>query len=145
MVTRSLLCAALLCAVPLHAFGDTLTACEQSIDYTVQAPGADVPEAMRSFSGVWIGKMNTGLCIAVIVQNIKPDGSAQFVYVNGSMGGQYPIKAGNRKINGKIGGGKLSASNQTVSQAYSLRGVSELDLTYTHNTAGQFQGSLKRQ
>ncbi len=62
-----------LVCVGMPAYAASLQACEQTVEYTVQPPGADVPEALRGFSGIWIGKMDTGLCIATVVQSIKPD------------------------------------------------------------------------
>lgn len=129
----------------MAAHAASLQACEQTVEYTIQPPGTDVPETLRGFSGVWIGKMDTGLCIATIVNSISPDGSAQITYVNGSMGGQYPVKAGNRKITAKIVGGKLTTSGSNVSTDYTLRGTNELVFSYVHKTAGRSMGLLKRQ
>jgi hypothetical protein len=129
----------------LPASAATLNACEQSVEYGIAAPGPDVPEPMRAFSGVWVGKMDTGLCVALIVRNIKPTGEVQLTHITGSMGGQYPVKAGNRKFGGNIVGGKLVTSGQTTTLEYSVRSANELALNITHNRLGGFQGTLKRQ
>lgn len=126
------------------AHAETLAACEQSIEYKVQAPGAQVPANLQGFSGVWTGKWDSGLCSALVVEGIEPDGTARLLYVNGSMGGQYPVKAGNRRFSGKIAGNKLTAAGSLVTIEYTLRSPGELSATYT-SQYGSFRGSFRKQ
>ncbi len=125
------------------ASAETLAACDQSIEYRIQPPDPQVPENMRAFSGVWIGKWDSGLCSALVVESITPDGTANLLYVNGAMGGQYSIKAGNRRFPGKLAGPKLTAAGQTVTVEYVLRSQSDLAGTYT-SQYGNFRGNFAR-
>jgi hypothetical protein len=125
------------------ASAETLAVCEQSIEYRVEAPGPQVPQSMRAFSGVWVGKWDSGLCGALVVESLQADGTASLFYINGSMGGQYPTKAGNRRFPGKIVGNKLTASGSTVTTEYTLRGPADMAATYS-TQYGNFSGRFAR-
>lgn len=126
-------------ALPCQA--ETLAACDQSLEYKIQPP---VGGTGAGFSGVWVGKWDTGLCGALVVESIEPNGSARLLYVNGSMGGQYSMKAGNRRFPGKIDGNKLTAAGQSITIEYILRSPTELAGTYT-SQYGSFKGSFRKQ
>jgi hypothetical protein len=129
--------------VSAAASAEPLAVCEQSLEYHVEAPGPQVQANMRAFSGVWVGKWDSGLCGALVVESVQPDGTAGLLYINGSMGGQYPVKAGNRRFPGKIVGNKLTAAGQTVTVEYVQRSPTELAGSYT-TQSGRFSGSFAR-
>lgn len=123
------------------AHAETLSACEQTVEYKLQPPNS--PTA-STFSGVWVGKWDTGLCGAVVVESIEANGTARLLYLNGSIGGQYSTKAGNRRFPGKIEGNKLTASGNNVTIEYVQSGPTELAGTFT-NRYGSFKGTFRKQ
>jgi hypothetical protein len=60
------------------------------------------------------------------------------------MGGQYAMKAGNRRFPGKIAENKLTAAGQTVTIEYVQKSPSELAGTYTSRN-GSFSGTFRKQ
>jgi hypothetical protein len=60
--------------------------CEQSIGYRLADPST-IPEAYRSFLGAWSdAAWDANTCAALIVDDVKPDGTASVIYVYGPLG-----------------------------------------------------------
>jgi hypothetical protein len=60
--------------------------CEQSVSYRVADPSS-VPESYRLFLGPWSdASWDANTCAALIVDDVKPDGTASIIYVYGPMG-----------------------------------------------------------
>lgn len=121
----------------------TLKECEQTVEYDLESPTANVPEGIRAFSGVWLGKWDFGLCSALVVESVKPDGNVNVLYIVGSFS-QYGIKAGSTRFAAKIIGNKLSAIGRTITVEYVMSSPTKLSGTYT-SSIGQFSGSFTRQ
>lgn len=122
----------------------TLTACEQSVTYKLQPADPQVPAAFQAFLGVWLGSWDFGLCGAFVVESVTADGTVRLLYTNGSLGGQYAIKAGNRRYTGKINGKTLTASNQAGSIELTLTSPSQLTGKFTAQS-NRSNGTFKRQ
>lgn len=117
---------ALLCVLAASsAQAETLSACDQKIDYKIQSAKGD-------FGGAWVGKWDTGLCGAIIVESIDPSGTiASVIYVWGSVTGQYSMKAGNRRETARIDGNKLTVKNNSMTAEFVLSNASTAAGTYT--------------
>jgi hypothetical protein len=60
--------------------------CEQSVGYRIPEPSA-VPESYRRFLGAWSdAAWDANTCAALIVDDVKPDGTASIIYVYGPLG-----------------------------------------------------------
>jgi hypothetical protein len=61
----------------------TTTLCGVPLAYTVYPPPSHVPAEIAAFSGTWVGTWDYGMCAALIVDRVKPNGAATAVYING--------------------------------------------------------------
>src|SRR5262249_53250740 len=75
---------------------ETREFCSQSVDYAL-APRDGIPAQYREFIGIWSDASWTPqLCAALIVQNVRPDGTASIVF------GIGPVSAPPRAAGGVI-------------------------------------------
>lgn len=111
--------------------GGTLTDCEQTVNYTLTPPASDVPPNVRAFSGIWSGKWEGHLCSVLVVESVKSDGTAALLYINGSVGGQYAVKAGNARFAATIVGNKLTSKGRTLTWEFVLQSPTQLSATRT--------------
>ena len=57
--------------------------CEQNVSYRLADPST-IPESYRRFLGAWTdAAWDADTCAALIVDDVKPDGSASIIYVYG--------------------------------------------------------------
>ncbi len=120
---------------------NTTSLCGVPVAYSVYPPAPGVPQNVRAFSGVWVGKWDYGMCSALIVESVRADGSATLIYVNGSMGGEYSMKSGAIRFAGKIDGAKLSNGQKAYFTEYVMVGPNELKGAYSvprRSARGQF-------
>ncbi|HEY6979493.1 hypothetical protein [Reyranella sp.] len=99
---------------------ETATLCGLPVAFNATPPAAGVPEQARAFSGVWTGKWDDGLCSALIVESVHPNGYASLIYVHGAMGGARPVAAGALRLSGAIAGSKLTNGVQGSYMEYVL-------------------------
>ena len=60
--------------------------CEQSVGYQIADPST-IPESYRRFLGAWTdAAWDANTCAALIVDDVKPDGTASIIYVYGPLG-----------------------------------------------------------
>jgi hypothetical protein len=135
----SALCAAALLMAPA-AYGQTLAACGQAVPYKVEPPAAQVPPEMRAFSGPWIGTWDSGVCNAIVIESIQPDGTVRILDVFGPVGSKPP---GQLRYAGKIAGNTLTSSGGTQAVQYTLNSPTNLSGTFISNTA-QSRGIFSR-
>jgi hypothetical protein len=138
-VTLGILCG-LLSWTAAHA--DTLKACGLTLEYKVEPPGPDVPAAMRDFSGVWVGAFDYGMCIGMVVESIRPNGTVRLLRFNGSYINSISSVSG--RVEGKIVGKALETFNNRFQVAYVVRSPTEISVTANSNQFSQ-TGKLKRQ
>jgi hypothetical protein len=135
----SALCAGtLLMAAAAH--GQTLAACGQAVPYQVVPPAPQVPPEMRAFSGPWIGTWDSGVCNAIVIESIQPDGTVGILDVFGPVGSNPP---GQLRYAGKITGSTLSSSGRTQAVQYTLNSPTNMSGTFISNTA-QSRGTFSR-
>jgi hypothetical protein len=116
------------------AYAESITACEQTVNYTVIPPATDVAEPAHAFSGVWIGNWGGGqLCHVLIVEDVKKDGSVSAKYVYGTNPGWGLRQPGVRQWTGKISGNTLMLRGNNLSVDYVMSGDGTLAATYTQN------------
>ena len=135
----SAVCATSLLVAPA-AGAETLTMCGQTVPYTVVPPAADVPANMRAFSGPWIGTWATGICNAVIIESIQPDGTVSILDVFGPDSGK---PAGSLRYAGKIVGNTLSSAGRTNSIEFTQTSATQMSATYLTSNV-QARGTFSR-
>jgi hypothetical protein len=60
--------------------------CEQSVSYRIADPSS-VPESYRRFLGAWSdAAWDANTCAALVVDDVRPDGTASIIYVFGPLG-----------------------------------------------------------
>ena len=104
MIRRTILlsCLVLLALRPATAQAPLPTAdpqpgrvfCEQNVSYGVADPSA-VPESYRRFLGAWTdAAWDANTCAALVVDDVKPDGTASIIYVYGPLGPNSHVGGG---------------------------------------------------
>lgn len=83
----------------------TITACDQSVSATIQPTPANLPQNAAIFSGAWIGRLSTALCVGFIAEKIAADGTVRLRYLTGS---HTSLTAKNGLRIGRIVNGMLS-------------------------------------
>ncbi len=98
------------------------TLCGVPVAYTVQPPAGNVPKEVAAFSGTWVGKWDYGMCGALVVESVQPNGVATVIYVNGSFNAGQSFKAGAVRFRATIVDNKLSDGGKTSSFDATLNG-----------------------
>jgi hypothetical protein len=135
----SIVCAAAL-LVATDAGAETLSMCGQTVPYTVVPPPASVPANMRAFSGLWVGSWASGICNAVIIESIQPDGTVSIFDVWGPDSGK---PAGNLRYAGKITGNTLTSAGRVNSIEFTQVSPTQLSATYLTSSV-QARATFKR-
>ena len=123
---------------------DTLSVCGHSVEYKVDLPAADVPANWRGFSGVWVGNSDFGMCLGLIVESIKSDGTAKVLRINGPFGGGMPVVPRAYRFDAKLEGAKLWMTPPGFQFTYVLRSPAELAVTAS-GAQSTYTGALKKQ
>jgi hypothetical protein len=90
--------------------------CGQSIGYRLADPPT-LPDNYRRFVGVWSdAAWDARTCAALIVEDVKPDGTASIIYVYGPQGSSSPMPGGVLHGTGIVRGGELRFQNSDGSQ-----------------------------
>lgn len=90
--------------------------CEQNVSFQLSDPST-IPENFRRFVGVWSdAAWDTRTCAALIVQDVKGDGTASILYVFGPQGTGSPVPGGVLHGTGVIRAGELRFQNSDGSQ-----------------------------
>lgn len=133
-----------MCLAAGAASAQAISACQQSVQYNLAPPAADVPAEFRAFSGVWSGSWGNQLCSVLIVEDVAKDGTVQTKYVNGTNPAWNINRPGVRAWSGKVINGVLVLRGNNVSAEYKLANASELAGTYT-GAGPQTTGRFKKQ
>jgi len=137
--SRSVFCAAALLVAPA-AGAETLNMCGQTVPYTVVPPPAPVPANMRAFSGLWIGTWASGICNAVVIESIQPDGTVSILDVFGPNSGK---PGGSLRYAGKIVGNTLTSAGRTKSIEFTQTSPTQMSASYLSST-DQARGTFSR-
>lgn len=115
------------------------TLCGVPVAYTVYPPGPVVPADVAVFSGTWVGKWDYGMCGALVVESIQPNGLATVIYVNGEYGLGAGIKPGSVRFQARIMDNVLSDGGRSTGFEATLKG-NELS---ARRTGGPGAGTAK--
>jgi hypothetical protein len=118
--------------------------CEQSISYRVVDPSS-VPESYRRFLGPWSdASWNANTCAALIVDDVKPDGSASIIYVYGPMGPSARAPGGVLHGTGIIRDGELRFQNSDGTQFLFRPEIADLVGQMTTPNGQTYQAAFKK-
>ena len=117
--------------------------CEQSVDFTLTDRAA-VAQRFRRFLGVWSdAAWDERTCAALIVEDVKPDGTASIVYVYGPLGDSSPAPGGILHGTGIIRDGELRFQNSDGTQFAFKPGVVDLEGRLTTPKGERFTATFK--
>ena len=118
--------------------------CQQSVDFRLN-DRANVGEALRRFVGVWSdAAWDARTCAALIVEDVKPDGTAAIVYVYGPLGGASPASGGILHGTGIIRDGELRFQNSDGTQFAFKPSIVDLEGRLTTPKGHTFTATFKR-
>ena len=90
--------------------------CEQSVSYRLADPST-IPESYRRFLGAWTdAAWDPNTCAALIVDDVKPDGTASIIYVYGPLGSSTRVPGGVLHGTGLIHDDELRFQNSDGTQ-----------------------------
>ena len=118
--------------------------CEQNVAYRLADPSS-VAEQYRRFVGIWSdAAWDARSCAALVVQDVKPDGSASIIYVYGPEGSDAQATGAVLHGTGVIRGGELRFQNSDGSQYAFRPGLVDM-IGHWINTKGEsFQATFKQ-
>jgi hypothetical protein len=118
--------------------------CQQGVDFRLTDPAA-VPERFRRFLGVWSdAAWDVRTCAALIVSDIKADGTASILYVWGPLGSSAPSPGGVLHGSGVIRAGELRFQNSDGTQFAFRPGLVDLEGRLTTPRGQTFSATFKR-
>jgi hypothetical protein len=90
--------------------------CEQGVSYRLADPST-IPESYRRFLGAWTdAAWDADTCAALIVDDVKPDGTASIIYVYGPLGSSTHVPGGVLHGTGVIHDDELRFQNSDGTQ-----------------------------
>jgi hypothetical protein len=109
------------------------------------ADPSSVAEQYRRFVGIWSdAAWDARSCAALVVQDVKPDGSASIIYVYGPEGSDAQATGAVLHGTGVIRGGELRFQNSDGSQYAFRPGLVDM-IGHWVNTKGEsFQATFKQ-
>ena len=118
--------------------------CEQSISYRVADPST-VPEAYRPFLGAWSdAAWDVNTCAALIVDDVRPDGTASIIYVFGPEGPSARVPGGVLHGTGIIRDDELRFRNSDGTQFAFHPSTADLVGQMTTPNGQTYQSAFKR-
>ncbi len=118
--------------------------CEQHVSYQLADPSS-VPEQYRHYIGVWSdAAWDVKTCAALIVQDVKPDGTASIIYVSGPLGSRSTIAGAVLHGTGIIRDGALRFQNSDASQYAFRPGIVDMAGHWINPEGESFQATFKQ-
>ena len=118
--------------------------CEQHVSYQLADPGS-VPEQYRRYIGVWSdAAWDVKTCAALIVQDLKPDGTASIIYVSGPLGSRSTAAGAVLHGTGIIRNGALRFQNSDGSQYAFRPGIVDMTGHWIKPQGESFQATFKQ-
>jgi hypothetical protein len=118
--------------------------CEQSVSFAL-ADRTAVPDRYRHFLGIWSdAAWDPQTCAALIVQDVKPDGTASILYVFGPLGDSSTAPGGTLHGTGVIRGNELRFQNSDGTQFAFRPGIVDLEGRLTTPKGQTFTATFKR-
>jgi hypothetical protein len=117
--------------------------CDQNVIYHLASAGS-VPEQYRRFLGVWSdAAWDPKTCAALIVQDVKPDGTASIIYVYGPEGSSSTVPGAVLHGTGIIRDGELRFQNDDGSQYAFRPGLVDMSGHWINPKGESFQATFK--
>jgi hypothetical protein len=118
--------------------------CQQDVGYRLADP-SQVPRRFRRFLGVWSdAAWDERTCAALIVQDVKPDGTASIVYVYGPLGSNSAGRGGTLHGTGVIRDGELRFQNSDGTLFGFTPGIVDLEGRLTTPKGKTFTATFKQ-
>ena len=118
--------------------------CEQGVSYRIADPSS-VPETYRRFLGPWSdASWGADTCAALIVDDVKPDGSASIIYVYGPMGPSTRGPGGVLHGTGIIRDDELRFQNSDGTQFLFRPSIADLIGQMTTPNGQTYQAAFKK-
>jgi hypothetical protein len=118
--------------------------CEQSVSYRIADP-AGVPEPYRAFLGAWSdAAWDADTCAALIVDDVRPDGTASVIYVHGPLGSTARVPGGVLHGSGIIKDSELRFQNSDGTQFSFRPTISDLIGQMTTPSGQTYQAGFKK-
>jgi hypothetical protein len=119
------------------------TFCDANVTYNLADP-ASIPEQYRRFVGVWSdAAWDAKTCAALIVEDVKPDGTASIIYIYGPEGSGSAVPAGVLHGTGVIRGEQLRFQNSDGSQFAFRPGLVDMNGHWINPQGESFQATFK--
>jgi hypothetical protein len=117
--------------------------CDQNVIYHL-ATADSVPEQYRRFLGVWSdAAWDPKTCAALIVQDVKPDGTAAIIYVYGPEGSSSTVPGAVLHGTGIIRDDELRFQNTDGSQYAFRPGLVDMTGNWINPKGESFQATFK--
>lgn len=118
--------------------------CEQNVSFQLADP-ATIPDHYRRFVGIWSdAAWDARTCAALIVEDVKGDGSASIIYVFGPQGSSTPAPGGVLHGTGVIRGGELRFQNNDGSQFAFRPGIVDMTGHLINPKGESFEATFKQ-
>jgi hypothetical protein len=118
--------------------------CEQSVSYRLAEPST-VPEPYRRFLGAWSdAAWDANTCAALIVDDVRPDGTASIIYVFGPLGSSARVPGGVLHGTGIIRDDELRFQNSDGTQFAFRPAIADLVGQMTTPKGQTYQADFKK-
>ena len=118
--------------------------CEQSVGYRLADPSA-IPESYRPFLGAWSdAAWDANTCAALIVDDVRPDGTASIIYVYGPLGSNTRVPGGVLHGTGIIRDDELRFQNSDGTQFAFRPAIADLVGRMTTPNGQTHQATFKK-
>jgi hypothetical protein len=118
--------------------------CEQNVDFRLSDPST-IPEKFRRYVGVWSdAAWDARTCAALIVEDVKGDGTASIIYIFGPQGSDTPGPGGVLHGTGVVRGGELRFQNSDGSQFAFRPGIVDLTGHLINPKGESFEATFKQ-
>lgn len=118
--------------------------CEQSISYRLADPSS-VPESYRRFLGAWSdAAWDANTCAALIVDDVRPDGTASIIYVYGPLEANARVPGGVLHGTGVIRDDELRFQNSDGTQFAFRPAIADLIGHMTTPNGQTYQAAFKK-
>ena len=118
--------------------------CEQSVNYQLVDPST-IPESYRPFLGAWTdAAWDANTCAALIVDDVKPDGTVSIIYDYGPMGSNAHVTGGILHGTGIIRDNELRFQNSDGTQFAFRTAFADLVGSMTTPKGQTYQAAFKK-
>lgn len=118
--------------------------CEQNVNFRITDP-TTIPEDYRRFLGIWSdAAWDAHTCAALIVEDVKADGTASIVYIFGPSGSSTPGPGEVLHGTGVIRGSELRFQNSDGSQFAFRPGIVDMTGHLINPKGESFEATFKQ-